>query len=140
MLLTYPHFEAGRDQGYADLPESDPARVDRLNEIMAEAVALRPGVATLVDFQAWLAAQPGGELDPAKREDGLHFYDEYSPAIGEWLGPQLLELARNGTASRRSCDGCSALSGRDHRGVPAGAAVVGGADPGLGRGSSSSSW
>ena len=24
-LLTYPHFEAGRDQGYSDLPESDPA-------------------------------------------------------------------------------------------------------------------
>ncbi len=95
-LLTYPHFEPGRDQGYSDLPESDPARVDRLNEILAEAVSLRPGVATLIDFQGWLAAQPGGELDPAKREDGLHFYDEYSPVIGSWLGPQLVELARTG--------------------------------------------
>ena len=96
VLLTYPHFEAGRDQGYTDLPESDPARVDRLNQLMAEAVSLRPGVATLVDFQSWLAAQPGGELDPAKREDGLHFYDSFSPTIGAWLGPQVLDIARNG--------------------------------------------
>lgn len=96
VLLTYPHFEAGRDQGYTDLPESDPARVDRLNELLAEAVALRPGVATILDFQAWLASQPGGELDPAKRSDGLHFYDEYAPTIAEWLAPQLNELAHNG--------------------------------------------
>ena len=96
VLLTYPHFEAGRDQGYEDLPESDPERVDRLNEIMAEAVSLRPGVATLVDFQGWLASQPGGELDPAKRSDGLHFYDSYAPTMGTWLGPQLVDLARNG--------------------------------------------
>ncbi|MGI9578180.1 MAG: SGNH hydrolase domain-containing protein, partial [Microthrixaceae bacterium] len=96
VLLTYPHFEPGRDQGYTDLPESDPARVDRLNEIMAEAVAMRPGVATMVDFQAWLASQPGGELDPAKRSDGLHFEDGYSIQIGQWLGPQLLDRARNG--------------------------------------------
>ena len=99
VLLTYPHFEAGRDQGYSDLPESDPARVDRLNELMAEAVALRPGVATLIDFQAWLAAQPGGEFDPAKRSDGLHFNDDYSVVIGDWLGPQVLEVARSGIAA-----------------------------------------
>ncbi len=42
VLLTYPHFEAGRDQGYSELPESDPARVDRLNELMAEAVRCVP--------------------------------------------------------------------------------------------------
>lgn len=96
VLLTYPHFEAGRDQGYTDLPESDPARVDRLNELLAEAVALRPGVATLLDFQGWLASQPGGELDPAKRSDGLHFYDEYAPTIADWLAPQLVETAHNG--------------------------------------------
>ncbi len=96
VVLTYPHFEAGRDQGYSDLPESDPTRVDRLNEILAEAVSMRPGVAMLVDFQDWLAQQPGGELDPAKREDGLHFYDAYSPSIGAWLGPIVIDVAHNG--------------------------------------------
>jgi peptidoglycan/LPS O-acetylase OafA/YrhL/lysophospholipase L1-like esterase len=98
VLLTYPHFEAGRDQGYVDLPESDPARVDRLNAIMGEVVALRPGVATSIDFQAWLAARPGGEHDPAIREDGLHFYDSFAPTIAEWLAPQVIGVARSGPA------------------------------------------
>jgi peptidoglycan/LPS O-acetylase OafA/YrhL len=96
MVLTYPHFEAARDQGYTDLPESDPARVDRLNELLRAAAAARPGVATLVDFQAWLAARPGGELDPAKRTDGLHFRDDWVANIGTWLGPQVVDLARSG--------------------------------------------
>jgi peptidoglycan/LPS O-acetylase OafA/YrhL/lysophospholipase L1-like esterase len=96
VLLTYPHFEAGQDQGFAGLPESDPARVDRLNQILRDAAAQRPGVATVVDLQGWLAQQPGGELDPAKRDDGLHFRDAYVPTIGAWLGPQLENIARTG--------------------------------------------
>ena len=95
-LLTYPHFTAGADQGYTDLPESDAARVDRLNALLNEAASLRPGVATVIDVQGWLAQQPGGEQDPAKREDGLHFRDAYAPTIAAWLGPQLIELAHNG--------------------------------------------
>jgi peptidoglycan/LPS O-acetylase OafA/YrhL len=94
VVLTQPHIEAGLNQGFTGLPESDPARTDRLNEILREAVSLRPGVATLIDLQAWLAAQPGGEVDPAKRPDGVHFTDEYSPEIGAWLGPQLVDVAR----------------------------------------------
>lgn len=96
VLLTYPRIEAGRDQGYSGLPESEPARVDRLNELLAEAVALRPGVATLVDFRSWLAARPGGEMDPAIRDDGVHFTDDFSREIGRWLGPQLLGIAATG--------------------------------------------
>jgi hypothetical protein len=98
VLLTYPHFQAGRDQGYVDLPESDPARVDRLNAIMGEVVALRPGVVTSIDFQSWLAGRPGGEHDPAIREDGLHFYDSFAPTIAEWLAPQIVDIARSGPA------------------------------------------
>ncbi len=96
VLSTYPHFEAGRDQGFQGLPESDPARVDRLNELIRSAAELRPGVVTLIDFQGWLASQEGGELDPEKRTDGLHFTDEYAEVIGDWLGPQVLDIARNG--------------------------------------------
>ncbi len=96
VVLTYPHFEAGRDQGFSGLPESDPARVDRLNAILRDAVSRRPGVATLIDLQGWLAQQPGGELDPAKRDDGLHFTDAYVPTIGAWLGPQLEQIAHGG--------------------------------------------
>ena len=95
VVLTYPHFQHGADQGYMDLPESDPTRVDRLNEILRQAVALRPGVARIIDLQAWYASQPGGELDRSRRPDGLHFADGYAPMIGAWLGPQLLAIAHN---------------------------------------------
>ncbi len=94
VLLTYPHFEAGRDQGYVGLPESEPERVDRLNEIMVEAAGLRPDVATTIDLQQWVAGQPGGELDPATRIDGLHFSDDYLDTIAQWLGPQIVTIGR----------------------------------------------
>ncbi|MFZ4517584.1 MAG: acyltransferase family protein [Microthrixaceae bacterium] len=96
LVATYPHFQAGLTQGFTDLPESDPARVDRLNELLREVVAQRPGVAQLVDLQGWLASQPGGELDPAKRDDGLHFRDDYAATVGGWFGPQLVAAARSG--------------------------------------------
>ncbi len=94
VLLTYPHLQAGANQGYTNLPESDPARVDRLNALMRDAVSRRPGVAKLIDFQGWLASQPGGENDPAKRTDGIHFQDSYVETIGGWLGPQVVAIAR----------------------------------------------
>lgn len=94
VLVTYPHIQAGRDQGFTDLPESDPTRIDRLNALTTRAAALRPGVARVVDFQAWLASTPGGELDLAKRSDGVHFEDAWAPNIGAWLGPQLITMGR----------------------------------------------
>lgn len=93
-VVNYPRIEAGQNQGFTGLPESDPARIDRLNVILAEVVAARPGVARLVPFREWLEAQPGGELDPLKRDDGVHFRDEYAPTIGAWLGPQLLAMGQ----------------------------------------------
>ncbi len=98
VLLTYPHVEAGQSQGFSGLPESDPARIDRANELIREAAAQRPGVATVVDFGGWLAEQPGGELDTAKRSDGVHFTDEFVPQIGAWLAPQVDAVARAGVA------------------------------------------
>jgi hypothetical protein len=96
VLVTYPHLQAGADQGFAGLPESDPARIDRLNELMAEAAGLRPGVATIIDIRPWLTTLPGGEFDPAKRSDGIHFTDGFSREIGRWLAPQVVGIGRNG--------------------------------------------
>ena len=70
--------------------------MDRLNELLAEAVALRPGVASLVDMRAWVASQPGGEMDPAMRSDGIHFQDEFAPTLSAWLGPEIMRIARGG--------------------------------------------
>lgn len=94
VVLTYPHFQAGLNRSFTDLPESEPGRVDRLNKLLRTAAAQRPGVARIVDFQAWYAQQPGGEEDAARRPDGVHFADSYAPVIGAWLGPQLVQIAR----------------------------------------------
>ncbi len=96
VLLTYPHVESGRGQGFTELPESDPARIDRLNELILEAASLRPGVTTVVDFGEFVAAQPGGELDPAIRSDGVHLTESFIPVVGDWLAPQVDGIARNG--------------------------------------------
>jgi hypothetical protein len=96
VLLTYPHVQAGADQGFQGLPESDPARIDRLNQIIRDAASRRPGVATVIDLQGWLAQSPGGEFGPGKRDDGIHFTDAFAPTIGAWLGPQLETIAHGG--------------------------------------------
>jgi peptidoglycan/LPS O-acetylase OafA/YrhL len=92
-VVSQAHFNAGLDQGFSGLPESDPARTDRLNQILLEAVSLRPGVASVLDLASWLAAQPGGDINVEVRPDGLHFTDEYSRIIADWLGPESLRVA-----------------------------------------------
>jgi hypothetical protein len=94
VLTTYPHYENGQSAGFQGLPESEPERVDRINEILGEAAELRPGVVRVIDLQGWLAGLPGGEMDPAKRTDGVHFSDEFAAEIGEWMGPKLAAIAR----------------------------------------------
>ena len=93
-LVTYPSIESGRGQGFTDLPESDPARMARLNELVREAAALRPGVATVVDFGGWMSTQAGGGLDPSIRSDGVHLTEEFIGVTGDWLAPQVDALAR----------------------------------------------
>jgi hypothetical protein len=96
VVTTQPRIASGLDQGLVDLPESEPARIDRLNELLAAAVAARPGVASLVDLRSWVASQPGGEMDPAMRSDGIHFSDTFAPVVASWLGPEVLGVARGG--------------------------------------------
>ena len=96
IVLTQPHIESGLDKGESGLAESEPERMDRLNELLAEAVALRPGVASLVDMRAWVAGQPGGEMDRSMRSDGIHFQDSFAPTLSAWLGPEIMRIARGG--------------------------------------------
>jgi peptidoglycan/LPS O-acetylase OafA/YrhL len=94
--LTLPHIIAGMtDDGTRPsppFPESDPARVDRFNELVKEVVADRPGVALMLDFGAFVQSLPGGEFDPANRPDGLHLSSSAQNAFAAWIAPQLLQM------------------------------------------------
>jgi hypothetical protein len=90
VLLTHHHIDVGANKGFAGLPESDSARIDRLNELLQKAHELRPDVTSVVDPAGWVKSQPGGELDPGKLKDGLHYNDAYLEVLGRWLGPELM--------------------------------------------------
>ena len=94
--LTSPHIQFGLADPTVpdDHPISDPARMDRLNALIRRVDAARDEMVVL-DLQAHLAGLPGGELDPSLRPDGVHFSEEASKQVAEWLGPALIELAAN---------------------------------------------
>ena len=84
-LVQYPHIETGRgdatkpDKPY---PANDPARMDRWNAMLGEMAAARPN-ASVVDLRSWTMTQPGGELDPGFRPDGLHYTTESGRSIAD---------------------------------------------------------
>ncbi len=47
----------------------------------------------ILDIAAWMQAQPGGELAPSLRVDGVHFTEASTDTVAAWLGPQLLAAA-----------------------------------------------
>ena len=61
--VTTPRISSGANLPFhKTFPESNPARVARFNQIMAQVAAERPGVA-VVDLRSWLRQRPNGELD-----------------------------------------------------------------------------
>ncbi|MCU0311987.1 MAG: acyltransferase [Acidimicrobiales bacterium] len=94
VLLTHPSVQVGvTEQLLGPFPESDPARMARLNAILVEAAATRPRSA-VVDLAGYMAQRPQGELDLAERPDGIHWTTASSRPMGDWLGPHLLALVR----------------------------------------------
>ena len=90
VLLRHPYVHVGQDRELpATLPESNRSRMDALNRMLGQVAELRPGFVTVVDLQAWLGAQPGGELDVAIRGDGVHIADDFGPILGAWIGPEI---------------------------------------------------
>jgi peptidoglycan/LPS O-acetylase OafA/YrhL len=90
--LTSPMIESGRDQNprperpYA---ESDPERMRRLNGLITQMAAGRPGV-VVVDLAAFIDEQPRSE-DVRLRPDGVHFTEETSTEVAAaWRGEQVL--------------------------------------------------
>lgn len=72
--------------------EAEHERVDRFNEVLASVVDPRPE-AEVLDLAGWMNTQPGGELDPSLRFDGVHFTEESTDRLAAWLGPVLLGVA-----------------------------------------------
>jgi len=77
-----------------------PDRIRWFNaELMPQVVASRPEVVEVIDFFGHVC--PGGEFSHALgahknvRPDGLHFSVAGRRYIADWLGPQLVELARD---------------------------------------------
>jgi peptidoglycan/LPS O-acetylase OafA/YrhL len=71
----------------------DPARVARLNQILAEVVAERPTSARLVDLRSWM--EPRRD-DTNLRDDGTHYnWSGQDDMVTDYLGPQLLATWRD---------------------------------------------
>jgi len=84
-------------------PDSlDPTRFQRLNELIAELPALRPGGVSVVDTASWVEARPD---DTTLRPDGIHLSDNGATIVAaEFLGPEAVRLYQQawaeGTARR----------------------------------------
>ena len=63
-------------------------RVDRLNEILREAVAQRPDTARLVDLSTWMAPHTN---DTNMRDDGTHYnWTAENPVVRDFVGPAVV--------------------------------------------------
>ena len=92
VVLLTPPIEAGRVDGESPdvaQPESDPARMARWNELVTEVASSRPMVTT-VDLAGYLATR---DDDAQLRPDGIHFTEESSRDVAEWLGPAVAAAA-----------------------------------------------
>ncbi|MCU0310285.1 MAG: acyltransferase [Acidimicrobiales bacterium] len=95
VLLTHPAIRSGiTEQLPGPFPESDPARMARLNELFVEVAATRPR-SRVVDLAGHMAARPQGELDLTERPDGIHWTRTSGRPLGDWLGPLLESIARD---------------------------------------------
>lgn len=103
LWLTSPRVEMERSvvpRPSRSFPASEPARMDRLNELIREVAAERPDEVWVIDVAAHLRAGTGGEMDPAIRPDGVHVSEEASGPLAQWLAPAILAALDDVTADR----------------------------------------
>ena len=89
LWLDTPPFDWGRERvPPTTFPASDPARVDRLNEIIRAVVAQVPDSGVLA-YRSHLDTYPGGVMSPDLRPDGLHLDLDSALDVARWLGPTI---------------------------------------------------
>ncbi len=72
------------------IPQNDPERIERLNELALEAADGREDV-VIVDVESWIGPI-GGERDVRLRGDGLHFSPEGREEVVDWLFDEVLDM------------------------------------------------
>jgi hypothetical protein len=96
LWTTSPHVRVDPSDNdassWSDFVDNDPARVDRLNELVNSAVRSR-GDFEVVDLAAWLYDVRRGEFNPDIRTDTT-FTDEGAEQVVSWLAPQVLPSGR----------------------------------------------
>jgi peptidoglycan/LPS O-acetylase OafA/YrhL len=119
--LTAPYVATDREHPVmlpGPHPESDPARMDRFNEIVEEVGAEEPAM-RVVDLQEYLDGLPGGQLeatfgpdDEPMRPDGVHLTSEASAHVADvWLGDQVVAAARDAAPPAATGDPATTTSG-----------------------------
>ena len=66
----------------------EPERIARLNELIEEAAALRPGEVSVVDWAGWLDAS-GRDAD--LRPDGVHLSLDTTREAADWIMPEVVD-------------------------------------------------
>jgi len=95
--FTHPYIEAGVREGLAEnAPENDSARMDMLNDMVREVIAVKSR-AVLVDLQAHMRSTPEGEMNLTERPDGIHWTPNSSFRLAPWVGKTLEAIARGTT-------------------------------------------
>lgn len=96
VFIAPPDIDVGRVDGRSPSqphPESDPARMQFFRDLIDE-VAGEYELVDVVQMDDWLASR---DDDRQLRPDGVHFTDESSLVVADWLGPELVELYRERT-------------------------------------------
>ena len=76
---------------WTSVDDNDPARVDRLNEIVRQVASGRDDM-SVVDLGAWAQRLPRGEFASGQRADGRDLTEDGAVRAADWLVPALFEV------------------------------------------------
>jgi hypothetical protein len=91
---TSPHVRlapAGGEGDWTSVDANDPARVDRLNEIVRQVASDRRDM-SVVDLGAWAQRLPRGEFASGQRVDGRDLTEDGAVRAADWLVPALFDV------------------------------------------------
>jgi hypothetical protein len=106
VVLTTPFFSRPELVGPSGgaWPEYEPWRVDRVNSLYRDFLAQNPGRYTLIDLNRFVSPEGkfADSINGVKvRGDGVHFTEDGSVMVDQWLVPQL-EAVLSGVAPAES--------------------------------------